>query len=154
MTKLPIIPPLTVAVLIPSIGLCAPAAYAQEHHDEAEEGDEDIVVQATRSGRRVQDEAIRVEVIGREGIEEKMLMTPGNVSMLVAETPGVRVQVTSPALGSSNKLFEHGLIDAVRSTSTRLNAFGIGGPWAVFVTLLGIKDYRLVLGDHRFADPA
>ena len=83
----------------------APVAHAQEQHeDEAEEGEEDIVVQATRSGRRVQDEAIRVEVIGREEIEEKLLMTPGNVSMLVAETPGVRVQVTSPSLGSSNRL--------------------------------------------------
>ncbi|GGE19897.1 hypothetical protein GCM10011529_28150 [Polymorphobacter glacialis] len=64
--------------------------------------DEEIIVQATRSGRGVDDEAIRVEVLDREEIEEKILMTPGNVSMLVAETPGVRVQVTSPSLGSSN----------------------------------------------------
>lgn len=78
------------------------AAHAQDDHVEAEEEEAEIVVQATRSGRRVQDEAIRVEVIGREEIEEKLLMTPGNISMLVAETPGVRVQVTSPALGSSN----------------------------------------------------
>lgn len=68
----------------------------------AEETDEEIVVQATRSGRSADDEAIRVEVIEREEIEEKILMTPGNVAMLVAETPGVRVQVTSPSLGSSN----------------------------------------------------
>lgn len=102
MTKSPKILPFAAMALITSVGLFAPTAHAQEHHDEAEEGEEDIVVQATRSGRRVQDEAIRVEVIGREEIEEKLLMTPGNVSMLVAETPGVRVQVTSPALGSSN----------------------------------------------------
>lgn len=73
-----------------------PAVQAQEAEAE------DIIVQATRSGRGVDDEAIRVEVIDREEIEEKILMTPGNVSMLVAETPGVRVQVTSPSLGSSN----------------------------------------------------
>lgn len=77
-----------------------PEAHDEAHHPEAEEADE-IIVQATRSGRRVQDEPIRVEVIGREEIEEKLLMTPGNISMLVAETGGVRVQVTSPALGSS-----------------------------------------------------
>lgn len=70
--------------------------------EEAEEEEEEILVQATRSRRRVQDEAIRVEVIGREEIEEKMLMTPGNISMLVAETPGVRVQLVSPGLGASN----------------------------------------------------
>jgi outer membrane receptor for ferrienterochelin and colicins len=69
-----------------------------EDEDEAEV----IIVQATRSGRRVQNEPIRVEVINREEIEEKILMTPGNISMLVAETGGLRVQVTSPALGASN----------------------------------------------------
>lgn len=81
----------------------ATTAQAQEAPIEAEATDfEDIVVQATRSGRRVQDEPIRVEVIGQEEIEEKILMTPGNISMLVAETGGLRVQVTSPALGASS----------------------------------------------------
>jgi outer membrane receptor for ferrienterochelin and colicins len=50
----------------------------------------------------VQDEPIRVEVLDREEIEEKILMSPGNIAMLVNETPGVRVQITSPALGASN----------------------------------------------------
>ena len=50
----------------------------------------------------MQDEPIRVEVITREEIEEKLLMRPGNIAMLVNETGGVRVQVTSPALGASN----------------------------------------------------
>jgi iron complex outermembrane receptor protein len=68
----------------------------------AEAEDEEIVVQATRSGRRVEDEPLRVEVITQEEIEEKLLMTPGNISMLVAETGGLRVQVTSPSLGASN----------------------------------------------------
>jgi outer membrane receptor for ferrienterochelin and colicins len=66
------------------------------------EGGEDIIVQATRSGRRGQDEPIRVEILDREEIEEKILMQPGNISMLVSETPGLRVQVTSPALGAAN----------------------------------------------------
>lgn len=77
------------------------AAQEQSQVEEAEENEE-IVVQATRTGRRVQDEPIRVDVINREEIEEKLLMAPGNIAMLVSETPGVRVQVTSPALGASN----------------------------------------------------
>jgi iron complex outermembrane receptor protein len=72
-----------------------------ETEEEAED-DVEIIVQATRSRRRVQDEPIRVEVITREEIEEKALMRPGNVAMLVSETGGVRVQVTSPALGAAN----------------------------------------------------
>ncbi|MDQ8757456.1 TonB-dependent receptor [Sphingosinicella sp. LHD-64] len=60
------------------------------------------MIQATRSRRRVQDEPIRVDVLNREEIEEKLLMRPGNIAMMLSETGGVRVQVTSPALGASN----------------------------------------------------
>ncbi|WP_310498353.1 TonB-dependent receptor domain-containing protein [Sandarakinorhabdus sp.] len=87
-----------VAVAAGSLGILP--AQAQQAPTERDE--EEIVVQATRSGRTADDEAVRVEVIEREEIEEKILMTPGNIAMLVAETPGVRVQVTSPSLGSSN----------------------------------------------------
>lgn len=69
------------------------------HEDEAGEA---IIVQGTRIKRRVQDEPIRVEVIVGEEIEEKAIMRPGNIAMLVAETGGVRVQITSPALGAAN----------------------------------------------------
>jgi outer membrane receptor for ferrienterochelin and colicins len=77
-------------------------AHAQEASHSAEGEEQEIVVQATRNGRRVQDEPIRVDVINREEIEEKLLMRPGNIAMLVSETPGVRVQTTSPALGAAN----------------------------------------------------
>jgi iron complex outermembrane receptor protein len=98
--------------LLASLAL-APGARAQalpapqEQPEETEEGaeeeaEEEIIVQGTRTRRRVQDEPIRVEVITREEIEEKLLMRPGNIAMLVNETGGVRVQVTSPALGAAN----------------------------------------------------
>lgn len=70
-------------------------------HDAAEEEDV-IIVQGTRLGRRLQDEPLRVEVIAGEEIEEKALMRPGNIAMLVNEIGGIRVQVTSPALGAAN----------------------------------------------------
>jgi iron complex outermembrane receptor protein len=79
----------------------APAEATEVEHAEDEQGEE-IIVQATRSRRRVQNEPIRVEVVTREEIEEKLLMRPGNIAMLVNETGGVRVQVTSPALGAAN----------------------------------------------------
>jgi iron complex outermembrane receptor protein len=94
------------AALTLVLSILAPTVFAQEVPAEAEEhGDEEaeeIIVRATRSGRRLQDEPIRVEVLNREEIEEKLLMRPGNIAMLVNETGGVRVQVTSPALGASN----------------------------------------------------
>ena len=90
--------------------LHSPAAFAQSVpadqeprlQEEAAEDEGDIIVQATRSGRRVQDEPVRVEVIGREEVEEKILMKPGNIATILSETGGLRVQVTSPALGAAN----------------------------------------------------
>ncbi len=64
--------------------------------------EEEVIVRSTRSEKRVQDEALRVEVLGREEIEEKLLMTPGDIAMLLSETTGLRVQVTSPGLGAAS----------------------------------------------------
>ncbi|TWX73944.1 TonB-dependent receptor plug domain-containing protein [Colwellia sp. C1TZA3] len=74
----------------------------QEHHEHNDSKIERIQVSASRLGRIVTESATRTEIINGEEIQEKALMRPGNISMLVAETGGVRVQTTSPALGSSN----------------------------------------------------
>jgi iron complex outermembrane receptor protein len=62
---------------------------------------EGIVVSVTRSERRQDDVPMRVEVLVREEIEEKLLMTPGDISMMLNETGGVRVQATNPSLGGA-----------------------------------------------------
>ena len=87
-----------------NLPIFVPNAYAHEdeHDEHQEEKVEKIVVQATRSGRIADDQPVRVELINREEIQEKAAMRPGNISMLVAETGGVRMQTTSPALGSAN----------------------------------------------------
>ena len=64
--------------------------------------EEVTVVASTRSGRRIEDQPIRVEVLDREEIEEKMLMTPGDIVMLLNEMGGMRVQATSPSLGAAS----------------------------------------------------
>jgi outer membrane receptor for ferrienterochelin and colicins len=66
------------------------------------EAQEAVIVTATRTNTRLQDQPVRVEVIDREEIEEKALMTPGSVAMLLGETTGLRVQTTSPSLGAAN----------------------------------------------------
>lgn len=65
------------------------------------EVEEEIFVTATRTGRLATDQPMRVEVVGREEIEEKLLMTPGDIAMLLNETAGIRLQPTSPALGAA-----------------------------------------------------
>lgn len=64
--------------------------------------EEIIVVASTRTGRRIEDQPMRVEVLGREEIEEKMLMTPGDIVMMLNELGGLRVQSTSPSMGSAS----------------------------------------------------
>ena len=66
------------------------------------EFEEEVLVNASRSSTRIQDQPLRVEVIDREEIEEKALMTPGSVAMLIGETTGLRVQPTAPSLGAAN----------------------------------------------------
>jgi hypothetical protein len=50
------------------------------------------VVAATRTDKRLEDQPMRVEVLAREEIEEKMLMTPGDIVMMLNEMGGMRVQ--------------------------------------------------------------
>jgi len=79
-----------------------PPAPATPPPDEVPEVKEEVTVSATRSDRRIQDEPLRVEVIDREEIEEKALMTPGSVAMLLGETTGLRVQTVAPSVGAAN----------------------------------------------------
>ena len=68
----------------------------------AKEVEEEITVYATRNDVRIQDAPVRVEVLQREEIEEKMLMTPGDIVMMLNEMGGMRVQTTSPSLGAAS----------------------------------------------------
>ena len=63
---------------------------------------ENISVMATRSNVLIEDEPLKIEVLDKDEVEEKTAMTPGDVAMLLNETSGLRVQVTSPSLGAAN----------------------------------------------------
>jgi outer membrane receptor for ferrienterochelin and colicins len=82
--------------------------------------EEAVIVTATRSGRRVEDEPLRVEVVPAEEVQEKIMMTPGDVSMLLNETNGLRVQTTSPSLGGANLR-----IQGLRGRYTQILADGL-----------------------------
>ena len=63
---------------------------------------------------------MRVEVLAREEIEEKMLMTPGDIVMMLNEMGGMRVQATSPSLGAASVR-----IQGMRGRYTRLLSDGL-----------------------------
>jgi iron complex outermembrane receptor protein len=82
--------------------------------------EEITVVASTRTGRRLDDQPTRVEVLSREEIEEKMLMTPGDIVMMLNEMGGMRVQTTSPSLGAASVR-----IQGMRGRYTRLLSDGL-----------------------------
>jgi outer membrane receptor for ferrienterochelin and colicins len=82
--------------------------------------EETVIVTATRTDRRIEDEPLRVEVVPAEEVQEKIMMTPGDVSMLLNETNGLRVQTTSPSLGGANVR-----IQGLRGRYTQILADGL-----------------------------
>jgi outer membrane receptor for ferrienterochelin and colicins len=85
-----------------------------------EEFEETVTVSATRSNTRLDDQPMRVEVVGADEVQEKIMMTPGDVSMLLNETNGLRVQTTSPSLGGANVR-----IQGLRGRYTQILADGL-----------------------------
>ena len=78
------------------------------------------VVASTRTDKRLDDQPMRVEVVPGEEVQEKLMMTPGDVSMLLNETNGLRVQTTSPSLGGANVR-----IQGLRGRYTQILADGL-----------------------------
>src|SRR6266851_6267816 len=60
-----------------------------------------IVVTSTRTPGLIRDEPLRVEVVPADEIEENLTAQPGNLSSLLNELPGVRVQSAAPGLGGA-----------------------------------------------------
>ncbi len=61
-----------------------------------------MIVTATRTGGRIDDQPTARRGADREEIEEKMMMTPGDIVMMLNEMGGMRVQTTSPSLGAAS----------------------------------------------------
>ena len=63
---------------------------------------EEVTVYATRTNVRMQDSPLHVEVISEDEITEELAMRSGDISMMLNEMGGIRVQTTSPGLGASS----------------------------------------------------
>jgi iron complex outermembrane receptor protein/outer membrane receptor for ferrienterochelin and colicins len=55
----------------------------------------EVVINSTRNGREIEDSPTRVEAIDEEEIDEKMNMRPANISMVLNESTGIKIQQTS-----------------------------------------------------------
>ena len=124
------IAPGTIQIVVSKEGLAPATASLELRAGEARtltlalepqaEMEEHVVVSATRTGRTADEEPTRVDIVDREEIEEKAMMTPGDVVMMLNETGGVRVQATSPSLGAASIR-----IQGMRGRYTRFLADGL-----------------------------
>lgn len=69
--------------------------------EEEENELEEVVISATRGTRTFQDTPSRVEFIGSEELEEKNVMKPGDIRMLLSESTGIQTQQTSAISGNA-----------------------------------------------------
>jgi outer membrane receptor for ferrienterochelin and colicins len=90
--------PVTATVAVEA-GQQQPVAIALERRPSVQET---VTVSATRTGRGLEDQPMRVEVLDHEEIDEKLMMTPGDIVMMLNEMGGMRVQATSPSLGAAS----------------------------------------------------
>src|SRR5918995_5036025 len=129
--------------------VCAqtPAPQDPPKPPEPIEIEEEVIVTATRTGGRIDDQPTRVEVLEREEIEEKMLMTPGDIVMMLNEMGGMRVQATSPSLGAASVRIQGMRGRYTRVLSDGLPLFGdVGGLGLLQIPPMDLGQVEVVKG--------
>ena len=109
---------------------------------------QEITVSATRTDARIDDQPLRVEVLDREEIEEKMLMTPGDIVMMLNEMGGMRVQATSPSLGAASVRIQGMRGRYTRFLSDGLPLFGqqVGGLGLLQIPPMDLGQVEVIKG--------
>ena len=90
---------------------------------------------------------MRVEVLAREEIEEKLLMTPGDIVMMLNEMGGMRVQATSPSLGAASVRIQGMRGRYTRFLSDGLPLFGeVGGLGLLQIPPMDLGQVEVIKG--------
>lgn len=107
-----------------------------------------VVVTATRVSRRLEDEPVRVEVLAGEDIAEKTEMRPADLTVLLREISGVRVQPTSPALGAASIRIQGlpGRYTQVLSDGLPLYGGHLGGLGLLQIPPLDLRQAEVIKG--------
>lgn len=62
----------------------------------------EVIVMATRTNSRIEDQPERIEVLGEEEMREEGGIKPGNIASLLNDIAGTQVQPTSPTTGNAD----------------------------------------------------
>jgi outer membrane receptor for ferrienterochelin and colicins len=141
------------AILLLGLLAVAPEVSAQPPQDppatpDPIEIEEEVIVTATRTGGRIDDQPTRVEVLNREEIEEKMLMTPGDIVMMLNEMGGMRVQTTAPSMGAATVRIQgmHGRYTRVLFDGLPLAGQQVGGLGLLQIPPMDLGQVEVIKG--------
>lgn len=95
----------------------------------------EVTITSTRTGREIDDVPTRIEAIDEEEVDEKTNMRPANVSMVLNESTGIKVQQTS-ATSNTQSVRIQGLDG--RYTQILKDGFSAFGGFSGSISLLDI----------------
>lgn len=101
---------------------------------------EEIIITSARSSRSIEDIPTRVEFLGGEELEEKAIMRSDNIAMLLRESTGIQMQVTSPS--SANQSIRIQGLDG-RYTQLLKDGFPLFGGFAGGLSIMQIPPLDL-----------
>jgi iron complex outermembrane receptor protein len=107
-----------------------------------------VLVTATRTPRRLEDEPMRVEVLAGEDITEKTEMRPADLTVLLSEISGVRAQPTVPAIGAANLRIQGlpGRYSELLSDGLPLYGGPVGGLGLLQIPPLDLRQAEVIKG--------
>lgn len=60
------------------------------------------IISSTRSNQRIENSPLKVEVLGREEMDEENNIKPGNIASILGDVSGIQIQQSSAVSGNSN----------------------------------------------------
>jgi iron complex outermembrane receptor protein len=114
----------------------------------AEEEEEEVVIQSTRSTRTIRDIPTRVEFVAGEELDEKANMKPGDIRMVLNESTGITTQQTSATSANSSIRIQglDGRYTQILKDGLPLYAGFSGGLGLLQTPPLDLKQFEVIKG--------
>lgn len=110
--------------------------------------DEITVVSSTRNNQRIENSPLKVEVLGREEMDEESTIKPANIASIIGDVSGVQIQQTSATNGNSNVRIQglSGQYTQILKDGMPLFEGFSGGIGALSIPPLDLKQVELIKG--------
>ncbi len=110
--------------------------------------DEVTIVSSTRNNQRIENSPLKVEVLGREEMDEESTIKPANIASIIGDVSGVQIQQTSATNGNSNVRIQglSGQYTQILKDGMPLFEGFSGGLGALSIPPLDLKQVELIKG--------